>query len=87
VRAGEANGVETIWVNGKQAMSRSDVNWRADGKFTIEKFTFRSFHGGTDPADFAPDHDQYLWCACRAVATGAVFAVCIALNDMRHRGH
>jgi hypothetical protein len=50
-------------VNGKAYMDRSDIDWRALGKFTIERFTFRSFHGGTDPALFAPDHDQFLWCA------------------------
>lgn len=56
---GQANGVQTIKYNGAQVYSNTNVLWTQTYK-PIEKFTFRSFHGGSG-AEWASAQDQYIY--------------------------
>lgn len=58
VCAGQANGVQTIKYNGAEVYSKSDILWSKQ-YHPIEKFTFRSFHGGGS-AKWASAQDQYI---------------------------
>lgn len=57
--AGQANGMEIVKLNGQTVYSSSTVKYVMDGKHGIEKFTFRSFHGGSSP-QWASPQDQYI---------------------------
>ncbi len=50
-----SNGIVELWVDGKLAVARYDMQYRAvEGKHTlINKFIFSTFHGGKTPS-FAP---------------------------------
>lgn len=60
MRAGERNGVQRVWLDGKEVMTRTDVLYRNSGAHLIERFIFQNFHGGKD-SRFAPDHTQHMW--------------------------
>eukprot|EP00892_Ulva_mutabilis_P001975 jgi/Ulvmu1/11779/UM008_0193.1 len=57
---GVANGVETVKVNGQTVYNSNSVKYIMDGKHGIEKFTFRSFHGGSSPK-WASPQTQYIY--------------------------
>ena len=56
--AGQADGAQTIKYNGAEVLSKTGVMW-TQNYHPIEKFTFRSFHGGSG-AEWASAQDQYI---------------------------
>lgn len=55
---GQADGVITSWLDGRQAYDRHDVRFRDTDAFAIDSFVFETFFGGGTP-DYAPPSDQY----------------------------
>lgn len=66
LRAGEANGMQIAWVDGKEVSKRSGIVFTEDGKNAIEKLMLHNFHGGKSD-NFAPGQDQSVWCAARCL--------------------
>jgi len=59
---GQQDGIKQSWFDGELAVDRHDMEWRVPAypNVGINKFVFSTFHGG-DNANYAPDHDQYIF--------------------------
>lgn len=55
---GKRDGIYTVWVNGRQATHRTDMEWRHGDKGKIDSFYFSTYHGGNTP-DWAPRWDSH----------------------------
>jgi hypothetical protein len=59
--AAKSDGVQTLWIDGKQVWNKNDVRYRRENGHGINKLKFDHFHGGKTSA-FAPSKTQYVEC-------------------------
>jgi hypothetical protein len=57
---GQSNGIQRVWLNGKQVFSRTNVKYTKKNRHYIEKLAFQNFHGGKS-AKFKPSKTQHIW--------------------------
>ena len=59
---GKPDGVARAYLDGKQVLDKTDVMYRYKDSddFMVTRAYITTYVGGSDPARFAPDHDQYI---------------------------
>jgi hypothetical protein len=50
----EANGILQVWLDGSLELDRRDIKFRRGEMGLIEALCLSTFHGGSDPAVYAP---------------------------------
>jgi hypothetical protein len=56
----QKNGELQVWVNGSEALLKTDLRFRNDKTVKVDKFYFSTFYGGSNET-WAPPKDNYIF--------------------------